>query len=279
MPNSEVHYYPDGDIIIDVEETRFKVHSTILILASKQFATIINSNIKETPTTDVPNTIAQFELKDKLAVQVEDLLSMLYPQTNVVLTWDNVEYIGGMAHEYKIAGVISRIREFMNPRWDKQPLRALLLAEQLELVDEYREASRMVINELLTMQTEPLFDRLSDTTKLKLHRQYTLFAAEMKTRMAPGPFANEHVRHGRHDRSKLPNGFLLNPLVLGYDLSYSQFGYSSPSFVWQSIISVGCPTCKETIWKAFNGIPFLSTPPLGSPLGEEYFLSIELDLH
>jgi len=266
---NKIHNYPDGNILIDVEDITFKVHSTILTLSSKQFAAMINRNLKE--TIDDPKIIAHFELKDNVAKHFEDLLSVLYPHTSLVITWENIEYIGSIAHQYQIVAVISRLQEFLDPRWHTKPLYTLVLAEQLNLANEYREASRVVIDELLTVQTDPLFERLGDATKLKLFRRYTQFIAEMKTTMAWGSSVMVTAKHFSQHTPRSP---------LNYASLYQQYAYSSPSTIWKNVIrGVNCAICGDQFTTILNSIPFVSGPPIGSPLGQQYFLSIDLDLH
>src|SRR2546421_1960528 len=100
---STVHYYEDGDILVTVQQTVFRIHRNFLAMASKVFEDMFACST----SSDVSNdNISCITLTDTSSTVFENLLTFLYPKNYVRVSWNNVVPFLEIGDKYEIIVVI-----------------------------------------------------------------------------------------------------------------------------------------------------------------------------
>ncbi|CAG8562185.1 3838_t:CDS:2 [Dentiscutata heterogama] len=145
---STVHYYDDGDLLIVVQDTTFRIHRNIIVLSSKVFRDMFSSSI------------------------FENLLSFLYPHKFIAITWANVSDFLQLADKYEIDSVIEASKLFLETYFREQPSLAFVLADRFRFPYVYKESSKLVLDILPTFHQSQYFHQLTPQTGLLLLNRY-----------------------------------------------------------------------------------------------------------
>ncbi|CAG8811857.1 24462_t:CDS:2 [Dentiscutata erythropus] len=123
---STVHYYDDGDILIVVQDTTFRIHRNLIVLASKihryQFSKIF-----------------------------------LYPHKFIAISWANISNFLQLADKYEINSVIEASKLFLETNFREQPSLAFVLADRFRFPYVYKESSKLVFDILPTFHQSQYF--------------------------------------------------------------------------------------------------------------------------
>ncbi|GBC09299.1 hypothetical protein RclHR1_08750008 [Rhizophagus clarus] len=171
---SIVHYYEDGDILITVQQTVFRLHRNFLAMASKVFEDMFSFATK----SDINNeNVSCLTLTDTSATAFENLLTFLYPRKYIRISWENVASFLEIGDKYEIVVVIGASEEFLQFHYMENPLIAFALADQYDFKFVYKESSKLVLNNLPRFKTSPDFHKLSykaSSSLLSKHLDYIL---------------------------------------------------------------------------------------------------------
>ncbi|RHZ80539.1 hypothetical protein Glove_134g57 [Diversispora epigaea] len=178
--NSRIHYYSDGDILIIVNDTRFRLHRNIMGLASKIFQDMFNC-ATPSPQNDYNNNgiydkIPEVTLEgESTALTFEDVISFIYPNTFIPIGWNNVSEFLRIADKYMMDSVLSASKTFLEREFRKKPLYALYLADRYLFREIYKESTKLVFEKFPDYKRLSLFQELSIITRSKLINQYTKY--------------------------------------------------------------------------------------------------------
>ncbi|RIA90763.1 hypothetical protein C1645_769262 [Glomus cerebriforme] len=107
---STVHYYEDGDILVTVQHTVFRLHRNFLAMASKVFEDLFSY----ATTSDInDDNVPCLTLTDTSALAFEDLLTFLYPKKYVRISWGNIGSFLKIGDKYEIIVAIGASEEFL----------------------------------------------------------------------------------------------------------------------------------------------------------------------
>src|ERR1043166_8279713 len=99
---STVHYYEDGDILVTVQHTVFRLHRSFLAMASKVFEDMFSY----AGSSGVNNNMSCITLTDTSAAVFENLLTFLYPKHYLRISWKNVDTFLEVGDKYEINVVV-----------------------------------------------------------------------------------------------------------------------------------------------------------------------------
>ncbi|RUS17294.1 hypothetical protein BC937DRAFT_90154 [Endogone sp. FLAS-F59071] len=189
IKNNKSHYYLDGDVLLCVGDTHFRVHSLILRLGSEFFATLFSGKWHETQskecdhgdqtaTGETTELAAVIQLREKHPPQIEHLISMLYPHTTDEITAKTVEHQLQLAEEYIVNSVKVKCHWFLRQQLtEKSALNTLVLAERFRLAEAFKEASAIVLDQYyFQVRQRPEHARLSLDTRHRLLAAWTEFS-------------------------------------------------------------------------------------------------------
>lgn len=171
---SRIHNYPDGDILIIVNGTIFRLHKNIMALASKVFQDMFMCATPSNNDTDkIPEVILEGETA---ALTFEDVLSFIYPNTYMPIGWNNIAEFLQIADKYMMDSVILASKTFLEREFRKKPLHALCLAERYRFREIFKESSKLVFEGFLDYQRSSVFEDLSKNTQSNLINRYMKYA-------------------------------------------------------------------------------------------------------
>ncbi|CAG8645802.1 12143_t:CDS:1 [Acaulospora morrowiae] len=165
-----LHYYPDGDILIIVEDTMFCLHRNIMALASKFFQDMFTC--ASASSDDNGSNLTGLTLEGESALTFENVLSHIYPNTYLPIDWKNVTEILRLADKYIMDSVVSAAKTFLEREFRKEPLCALYLADRYLFKDIYKEASKLVLETFPDYKIKSTFRELSIQTRNALTNRY-----------------------------------------------------------------------------------------------------------
>ncbi|CAG8563900.1 5905_t:CDS:1 [Funneliformis mosseae] len=173
----KIHYYENGgDIFLKAEDTIFLLHKSILSLASEFFEDLFklskpssneNVNIIE-GTHQSSNTFATIEMNGETSESIERMLSFIYPNTFIEITWDNVKDFLRISDKFIISKLTKSCSVFLLQHCQEEVLLSFTLAERYNLGTLFKESSKLLLDDLQKYRSEPIYDELSERTKLKL---------------------------------------------------------------------------------------------------------------
>ncbi|KAG9288830.1 hypothetical protein G9A89_001154 [Geosiphon pyriformis] len=173
MSKHPQHYYENGDVILIVEDTLFRVHKQVLQLASPVFDDLFNlASSSEDNLTKVP-------LSAESAEEFGMFLSYLYPTSFVEINWDNVKILLHFGDKYMCNKVLLACECFLQRNIRRHPLKILLVAEEFHLKTVYREASKLVLDNFFEHQKKREFQSLSLMTREKLHLDFFKYTSSL----------------------------------------------------------------------------------------------------
>lgn len=163
------HIYPDGDILIIVDNVSFKVHKSILSLASVVFKDMIDhaSSCEE----EIPILV----IEQENAQDFNDLLSFIYPQTYVSITQNNIERLLRISDKFIVESLIIACKKFLENNLRRDPMLPFLLADTYNFKSLYKESSKLILNNYQKFIHEPLFKRFSEKARSSLNERYIKF--------------------------------------------------------------------------------------------------------
>src|SRR3954452_1311446 len=167
---SSVHHYEDGDILVTVQDVTFRLHKNILSIASKVFRDMFTCAIaskEELPTIN---------LTDTSSTVFENLLSYLYPNKFILITWENIVEFCQLADKYEFSKVIEAADNFLKTHFQEKPLISLVLADRYRFKYIYKESSKLILDNLLEYKKESDFKLISSDTRCALMEKYLDFA-------------------------------------------------------------------------------------------------------
>ncbi|CAB4396194.1 unnamed protein product [Rhizophagus irregularis] len=192
---STVHYYEDGDILVTVQHTVFRLHQNFLAMASRVFEDMFAYATKSDINNDNNNNVSCLTLTDTSAAAFENLLTFLYPRKYIRINWENVASFLEIGDKYEIVVVIGASEEFLQCHYMENPLIAFALADQYDFKFVYKESSKLVLNNLPRFKTSPDFHKLSyraSSSLLSKHLDYIL---------AIGNLSELNIQEYRHNCS------------------------------------------------------------------------------
>lgn len=173
------HQHNDGDVLLRVGGHTFKVHSTILRLASPVFAAMFSAPWSENNT---PHTV---ELKEDDPRAIAVLLDAVYPSSALQLdNWADIPMLLRVADKYDVSKLKSAIGKHLIDFDDEirnNPLEALRYAEECGAPFVYSTASRYALGHFPLHVKDPQFARLSSNTLAKLSRRFAEFTDALTT--------------------------------------------------------------------------------------------------
>lgn len=184
LNNDPKHYYDDGNVIICMGNTHFRVHASILRLSSDFFKKLLsdawNKTNRPDPFKSFCSQHGKLDFKDVMAVvdlpykipsDFGTLLSTLYNlDAEFEITWGNVEEILRVARKYNFSSATENCQRFLRSKMKEAPLDALLQADRYRLPDLYMEASALVLDHYVYYSSFPEFEQLSMETRFKLQK-------------------------------------------------------------------------------------------------------------
>ncbi|GBB85620.1 hypothetical protein RclHR1_01210028 [Rhizophagus clarus] len=166
---NSVHYYEDGDLLIIVQDTIFRLHKIVLSISSKVFKDMFTyakpSSYDNLPTVNLDeNSIKPFE----------DLVSFIYHDKNFKITWKCVEEISRLGDKYEVDIVLKAVETFLELHFVENPLFSIILADQYRFKKVYKETSKLILDDLPNYKSknEELFQKLSTNTRSLLLEKY-----------------------------------------------------------------------------------------------------------
>ncbi|CAG8445488.1 307_t:CDS:1 [Acaulospora morrowiae] len=170
---SQLHYYEDGDILVVVQDTIFRLHKNILSLSSKVFADMFSCvNQSSTTHSDSDKPIPSVSLTDSSASKFSDLVSFLYPQKFFPVTWSNVSEFLVLADKYEIESVFDASKNFLEEKFQENPSLTFVLADKFRFPELYKESSKLIFDIFPAFQATSLFRELTPATSLALMNRY-----------------------------------------------------------------------------------------------------------
>ncbi|RIA86331.1 BTB/POZ domain-containing protein [Glomus cerebriforme] len=163
---SHEHFYLDGDLIISVGGTAFRVHKVIMGLSSQVFQELISRS------TTAINGITAIVLDENNSENFKILLSFIYPIGHISISWDNIYELLRLSEKYKMKSPFEASKEFLEKEFFQDPLISLYLAEVYQLDQLYVESSKLILDELNDFRITHNFKLISLNTREKLLDRY-----------------------------------------------------------------------------------------------------------
>ncbi|CAG8563460.1 13747_t:CDS:2 [Funneliformis mosseae] len=189
-----IHYYANGDIILKVENTHFLVHKPFLSLASEFFNDLFtlatpNSNEKITNANEREGSNLVLEIIEENVSSFQDMLSFIYPNTILDISWENVENLFRIADKFIIKKLTNSCDLFLQNNLIENILTSFRLAYQYRLPIPFKEASKLILDYFLKYESDSEFIQIPKGAREKLvHNRYLYHAALDKFSM--------RLRHG-----------------------------------------------------------------------------------
>src|SRR5688500_14389263 len=112
--NNQLHYNIDVDVLFVVEETIFRVHKNIIGLSSKMFYVMfICATVRYSKNGDEDDNIQEIVLEGELSKTFENILSYIYPNTFIMIDWDNVSEFLRFSEKYIMDSVLLSAKTFL----------------------------------------------------------------------------------------------------------------------------------------------------------------------
>ncbi|CAG8490519.1 2969_t:CDS:1 [Paraglomus occultum] len=177
---SDVHYYDDGDLLIIVEKTEFRVHKLLLKLASEMFRSMFACKVSQDGPLDNAKPIDSVVITDMTADEFNDILTFIYPHTILDISWSKLSYLLSIADKYIMMNLTEYCLRFLEANFLDRALDMLSLADRaltaFSLSDQhrstfsflYKESSKYVLDDIGLVFTNSLPVDLSNQTRNKL---------------------------------------------------------------------------------------------------------------
>ncbi|RIA92082.1 hypothetical protein C1645_765903 [Glomus cerebriforme] len=172
--NNQLHYYIDGDVLFIVEDSTFRVHKNIIGLASKMFYDMFACATPTYSTKD-DNDIPEVLLEGESSKTFENILSYIYPNTFIMIDWNNVAEFLRFSEKYIIDMILLSAKTFLEKEFRKNPLYSLFLADRYHFKSLFKESSKLVLDNFPEYKREKIFSQLSLCTRNALTKKYTSY--------------------------------------------------------------------------------------------------------
>ncbi|CAI2163705.1 16958_t:CDS:2 [Funneliformis geosporum] len=173
----KIHYYEkSGDIFLKAENTIFLLHKIILSIASEFFDDLFKFSKPSTNeivtiidgTQQSSNTFPMIEMNGETSESLERMLSFIYPNTFVEITWDNVKDCLRISDKFIINKLTKSCSVFLLHHFQEKVLLSFTLADKYSFPKVFKESSKLVLDDLQKYRSDSTYDELSPRTKLKL---------------------------------------------------------------------------------------------------------------
>ncbi|CAB4485295.1 uncharacterized protein OCT59_000463 [Rhizophagus irregularis] len=224
---SDLHYYPDGDILIIVDNTIFRAHKIILKMAAP---TLLNHEQQGNEGNELPF----INIPDISASVMDIALSIIYPRYFIMPTWENIDSLLSLASNYVINKIYVAGVTFLYHNFKKNPLDAFYLADKYKLSFLFEETSKLVLDHLPKYKEDPTFQ------KLPLEIQSALIARHMSYVHSLAELSVNHFLSTYHHTCNNPSfhNKQLNQEIESRVLSIlDQPSNITPSKVWTIMLS------------------------------------------
>src|SRR6266542_362256 len=166
----QLHYYEkDGDVFLKVENTSFLLHKSILSLSSEFFKDLFelskpstNDNVKiiESAQQFSDKSFPSIEVNGETPESLERMLSFIYPNTFVEITWDNVEDFIRISDKFLISKITKSCSVFLLQQ--ENIFLSFTLADKYFLPTVFKESSKLVLDDLQKYRSDPTYNELSE---------------------------------------------------------------------------------------------------------------------
>ncbi|CAG8632506.1 15818_t:CDS:2 [Rhizophagus irregularis] len=166
---SSIHYYEDGDLLIIIQDTIFRLHKIILSISSKIFQDMF-AYAKPSSNENLPT----IKLDENSIKPFEYLISFIYHDKNFKITWNCVEEISRLGDKYEVDIVLKAVETFLELHFVEKPLFSIILADQYRFKKVYKETSKLILDDLpkYKSKNDELFQKLSTNTRSLLLEKY-----------------------------------------------------------------------------------------------------------
>ncbi|CAI2163703.1 16957_t:CDS:1 [Funneliformis geosporum] len=176
--NHKIHYYEKGgDLFLKAENTIFLIHKTILSLSSEFFEDLFklstlltNKDVRIIERTEKSsnNSFPTIEVNNETSESIERMLSFIYPNAFVEITWENVEDYLRISDKFIISKLTKSCSVFLLHHFQENVLLSFILADKYSFPKLFKESSKLVLDDLQKYRSDSTYDELSPRTKLKL---------------------------------------------------------------------------------------------------------------
>ncbi|CAB5212988.1 unnamed protein product [Rhizophagus irregularis] len=181
-----VHYYTDGDIILQVKNIHFLVHKTFLSLASEFFKGLFacetpssNKTIKVIGDSSKESSIPIFEMIGENLNSIENMLSFIYPNTILNVDWKNVENLLRLSDKFIIGKLINSCGVFLQEHFTEKVLTSFILADKYLLPTSFKETSKLIIDDIIKYEYDEDFKLISKRTQERLAHSHHIYYLEL----------------------------------------------------------------------------------------------------
>ncbi|PKC60828.1 hypothetical protein RhiirA1_467482 [Rhizophagus irregularis] len=166
---SSIHYYEDGDLLIIIQDTIFRLHKIILSISSKIFQDMF-AYAKPSSNENLPT----IKLDENSIKPSQYLISFIYHDKNFKITWNCVEEISRLGDKYEVDIVLKAVETFLELHFVEKPLFSIILADQYRFKKVYKETSKLILDDLpkYKSKNDELFQKLSTNTRSLLLEKY-----------------------------------------------------------------------------------------------------------
>jgi BTB/POZ domain len=178
------------------------------------------------------NLVAVIDLTEEDAATVQDFLCHVYPNLDLIVTWINIFPLFAFSDKFEVPFLRRACTTFLRASLAGRPIDAMALSERHGIEDVYREASRHVLDNMPSWETEELAI-LSSETLLKLERKRTWFLERLLKLGLANP-ARDYECH-----SACPDPQHCAKLLDGrWHTQYAaafKYGPPQPSIIWRHL--------------------------------------------
>ncbi|CAB4408139.1 unnamed protein product [Rhizophagus irregularis] len=181
-----VHYYTDGDIILQVNNLHFLVHKTFLSLASEFFKGLFacetpssNKTIKVMKDSSEESSIPIFEMIGENLDSIENMLSFIYPNTILNVDWKNVENLLRLSDKFIIGKLINSCEVFLQKHFTEKVLISFIFADRYLLSTIFKETSKLIIDDIIKYECDKDFKLISKRTQERLAHSHHIYYLEL----------------------------------------------------------------------------------------------------
>ncbi|CAI2175048.1 19565_t:CDS:1 [Funneliformis geosporum] len=261
-----LHYYEDGDILVTVNDTLFRLHRSFLAMASRVFEDMFACSV---PSSNNEN-ISCITLTNISSTVFENLLTFIYPRKYVRISWENIDSLLEIGDKYEITVVIEAAEEFLEIHFAENPLLAFSLADQYGFKYVYKESSKLVLNNLAEFNASQDFQKLSckaAASLLSKHLDYILAIGNLS-----GLDVEQDYKHGCSH--SITHGCVIHNNFVDKKRSVQSFPVIPPSKLYEILFKFDecdrkIEDCQRRFLKSFFPIVFSSHFGVFEPLETE----------
>ena len=190
-----------SNLILLVEGRRFHVHRDVLIVCSPVFEAMLSSDFKEKSANEIP-------LPDKVADEMEQLLSAIYPDRKFSITKENCFLLLRLSTEYQMDLLKAECENYVNAWCEKD----MTIDEAIEVI--------------VLSQTYPLGEKTVQGCMKRFVSDKELLWEDLQKHRMFSHLDPKNVQRITEERVK----YLENPLRLKPSHLTARFGEAIPVF-------------------------------------------------